>query len=50
MGAMEEIKYSHEQNKLFAACIYSSVREAIIAEAMERAAKENEQENAEKSA
>ena len=37
----DAVVYSHEQNRLFAACIYSSVMEALRAESTESAA-ENE--------
>lgn len=40
----EEIEYSDEQNRLFAACIYSRVIEALRAEAMARAAEEETEE------
>lgn len=41
---MEEIEYSDEQNRLFAACIYSRVIEALRAEAVARAAEEETEE------
>ena len=37
----DAVVYSHEQNRLFAACIYSSVIEALRAESTESVA-ENE--------
>ena len=42
--AMEEIEYSDEQNRLFAACIYSRVIEASRAQPMARAAEEETEE------
>lgn len=33
----DAVVYSHEQNRLFAACIYSSVMEALRAESTESA-------------